>query len=119
MVRGWKGPTVLVTAAPSVYADVIGSLAGFTSVQGSGYSDDGYVENVHEHKVRRLQPVLENGLDCGISDDVVLDGPLLALAATAFVVGPRGELSEYHSVRSGSKHSAATVEQPLGPSTNP
>ncbi|MCZ2803679.1 hypothetical protein O2W18_01010 [Modestobacter sp. VKM Ac-2983] len=96
LVDGWGGPTLLVTAAPAVYADVLGELAGFTEVQGSDYDASGrYVENVHENKAARLRASLSGPLDSAITDDTVVDGPLLALAVRPLVVGPDGRVADF------------------------
>ncbi|MGY5882437.1 haloacid dehalogenase-like hydrolase [Modestobacter lacusdianchii] len=92
LVATWPGNTILVTAAPSVYADRIADRFGFTCVQASDYVGDTYVENVHENKAVRLQAVLSGDLDCAVTDDVVIDGPLLRMAARPLVVDPLGSL---------------------------
>lgn len=94
LIADWPGPTVLCTAAPSCYADVLGAAAGFGCVQGSGWVSTRYVENVHESKARRLSD-LGRPVRYAITDDVQLDGPLLALAAHGLVVDARGRLAAW------------------------
>jgi phosphoserine phosphatase len=94
LVRDWAGGTVLATSAPGVYADVLGELAGFDLVHASGYEAGVYVENVHAAKADRLQRTLSGPPACAVSDDTVVDGPLLALAATALLVTPDGRVTE-------------------------
>lgn len=96
-VQAWPGDTVLVTAAPSVYADLIGTLAGFTLVQASDYLDGDYVENVHVRKAQRLKDALTGPLGCAITDDVRLDGPLLMLAAEPLLVDRSGAVHAFVS----------------------
>ena len=93
-VRSWAGGTVLVTAAPGVYAEAIGALTGFDLVQASGHREGGYVENAREAKAARLAGVLTAPLQCAITDDPVIDAPLLAMASEPLLVGADGALIE-------------------------
>lgn len=100
-VTSWQGDTVLVTAAPSVYADLIGALAGFTLVQASERHAGQYVENVHARKAERLKEVLTGPLHCAITDDPRLDGPLLALATAPLLVDGGGVVRPYAGPTTG------------------
>jgi hypothetical protein len=95
LVVNWQGDTVLVTAAPGVYAELIGGVAGFTLVQASDHRAGTYVENVHARKADRLREVLVNPLQCAITDDPLLDGPLLAMASNPLVVDGAGTVQPY------------------------
>lgn len=97
LLAEWPGPLVLCTAAPSCYAEVLGAAAGFGSVQGSGWVATTYVENVHEAKAARLASEVGSPISCAVTDDVHLDGPLLALAAQGFVVDAEGRLSAWQA----------------------
>lgn len=90
LVASWPGSTILVTAAPSVYADRIADRFGFTAVHASDYVGDDYLENVHENKATRLRTALSGELDCAVTDDVVIDGPLLRMATRPLVVDADG-----------------------------
>lgn len=90
MVRSWRGDTVLVTAAPSVYADVIARSFPFTDVHASEFVGRDYVENIHAAKAERLRGVLAGALDAAVTDDVDIDGPLLDLATLRYVVDASG-----------------------------
>ncbi|WP_346621272.1 HAD family hydrolase [Blastococcus montanus] len=117
LVAEWRGPTVLATSAPALYADLFGELSGFTTVQGSEFVDGrGYVENVHAAKAERLQAVLGSPLDCAITDDLVVDGPLLALAARRLVVEPSGVVRELH--RQEERSLPETGQHPLDERTD-
>lgn len=94
LVADWPGRTALCTAAPSCYAEVIGAAAGFDSVQGSGWVSTRYVENVHERKARRAGEEL-GPVACAVTDDVQLDGPLLALAGRGLVVDGLGRMTAW------------------------
>jgi len=95
LVQDWPGTTVLCTAAPSCYADVLGALAGFDAVQATGWSGQHYVENVRQAKADRLTREVGRPIACAVSDDVDLDGPLLALAARPLVVDRLGHVSDW------------------------
>ncbi|RBY84513.1 haloacid dehalogenase-like hydrolase [Blastococcus sp. TF02A-30] len=95
LVRSWRGDTVLVTAAPSIYADLIGAQVGFTLVQASDHRAGEYVENVHARKADCLKQVLTGPLQCAITDDPRLDGPLLALAVEPLIVDEAGAVNPY------------------------
>jgi hypothetical protein len=97
LLAGWHGQRILCTAAPSCYAEVLGAVAGFGSVQGSGWVAATYVENVHEAKAARLADGLDRPLACAVTDDVHLDGPLLGLAKQALVVDREGRLSAWRA----------------------
>lgn len=95
LVTRWPGQTVLCTAAPSCYAEALGGVAGFDSVQSSGWRASLYVENVHEAKAQRFASELGRPLACAVTDDVELDGPLLALATRGLVVDGAGRISAW------------------------
>jgi phosphoserine phosphatase len=95
LLADWPGRLILCTAAPSCYAEVLRAAAGFGSVQGSGWVAAAYVENVHEQKAARLTRELGAPVACAVTDDVHLDGPLLALAAEGLVVDVEGRLSTW------------------------
>ncbi|TFV62798.1 UNVERIFIED_ORG: haloacid dehalogenase-like hydrolase [Bacillus sp. AZ43] len=102
-VAEWRGHTVLVTAAPRIYAERIGALADVTLVQASDFGDAGYDENVHARKARRLQDVLTDRLDCAITDDVRLDGPLLEMAGRPLVVDSNGTIQDLGAPGGGAR----------------
>ena len=94
LVREWHGGTVLCTAAPQPYATHFGELLGFDVVQGSARHAGLFVENVAAEKAFRLQSTLTGPLDCAVTDDARIDGPLLMLARRRLVVGPAGHLAD-------------------------
>jgi phosphoserine phosphatase len=87
-VRDWNGIRVLSTAAPQVYAELIGELIGFDHVHGSLLLADGFHDNSGSAKVARLAELFELPIELAITDDVVTDAPLLAAARRQFVVEP-------------------------------
>ena len=94
LVREWEGGTVLCTAAPQPYAVHFGELLGIDLVQGSARHAGVFAENVSAEKAARLQGSLSGPLDCAVTDDSTIDGPLLALARRRLVVGPTGVLAD-------------------------
>ncbi len=95
LIREWEGGTVLCTAAPQPYAVHFGELLGIDLVQGSARHAGVFAENVAAAKAARLQGSLSSPLDCAVTDDSTIDGPLLALARRRLVVGPAGVLADY------------------------
>lgn len=86
LVRDWPGLTILCTAAPEVYARHIGAAVGFGLTLGSLETADGFLDNTGEAKVGRLK---ENGvsrLDAAVTDDDVVDAPMLAIAERRLLV---------------------------------
>jgi phosphoserine phosphatase len=118
LLAEWRGRLILCTAAPSCYAEVLGAVAGFGSVQGSGWVAATYVENVHEAKATRLAHELGAPLACAVTDDVHLDGPLLALAAQGLVVDAQGRLSAWTAARAVAEAaSGASADAPVRPAS--
>ncbi len=85
-VARWPGRRLLATAAPEIYASHIGRILGFEVVQGSTWVDGKYSDNRGETKVQRLRDSGVKQIDVVVTDDPVLDGPLVAMAETAFMV---------------------------------
>lgn len=94
LVRGWEGTTVLCTAAPQPYAEAFGVLLGMDSVQGSTRTGGTFVENVSTQKAARVAEGHPGGVDCAITDDEVIDAPLLRLAARRLLVDAAGGITE-------------------------
>lgn len=107
LVAQWRGRTVLCTAAPSCYAEVLGNAAGFDLVQGSGWMSRQYVENVHEAKADRLRTAVRTPVSWAVTDDVHLDGPLLALSDRGLVVDRHGRLSAWPAAQGPSPAAVA------------
>ena len=93
LVRDWQGTTVLCTAAPQPYAIAFGMLLDIDVVQGSTRTDGAFVENVSFEKAARLLASLPGGVECAITDDPVIDAPLLALADSPLLVDRSGRIS--------------------------
>lgn len=86
LVRSWPAVKVLSTAAPESYALVIGRVLGFHAVQGSYVSPAGFVDNSGPQKALRLREAALLPLDTVVTDDDVLDRPLLELAQRRLLV---------------------------------
>ena len=92
LVRDWQGTTVLCTAAPQPYAVAFGMLLDMDVVQGSTRTGGAFVENVSTEKAARLRAGLPAGVECAITDDPLIDAPLLALAHRPLVVDRSGRI---------------------------
>jgi len=92
LIDEWEGERYLTTAAPETYARFLAEHLGFANVHGSRWEDAAYVENVGMQKVHRLAAVGLDHVDTAVTDDPVLDGPLLAIATRAVTVA-NGRLS--------------------------
>jgi UDP-N-acetylglucosamine--N-acetylmuramyl-(pentapeptide) pyrophosphoryl-undecaprenol N-acetylglucosamine transferase len=88
MVDRWQGTRILATAAPEIYAAIIGGMLGFEITQGSVYIGKAFHDNIGVGKVTRLRGVVDLPVDLAITDDEVTDGPLLAAARTSKIVRP-------------------------------
>ena len=86
MVTNWDGPRLLTSAAPQIAVEHFAALIGFSSAHGSRSGADGFVENVGSEKTRRMNEEAVTRPALAISDDPVLDRPLLSLADRALVV---------------------------------
>jgi hypothetical protein len=86
LVRSWPAVKVLSTAAPEPYALVIGRALGFHAVQGSYEGPGGFVDNSGPQKALRLRHAALLPLDTAVTDDVVLDRPLLELVQRRLLV---------------------------------
>jgi phosphoserine phosphatase len=93
LVGAWDGRVLLTTSAPESYAEHFRAAAGMADVHGSRSVDGRFVENVAETKVRRLREEGIVQVEAAISDDEVIDGPLLRAARHAYVVTPTGIVS--------------------------
>ena len=92
LVRDWQGTTVLCTAAPQPYAVAFGMLLDMDVVQGSTRTGGAFVENVSTEKAALLRAGLPAGVECAITDDPLIDAPLLALAHRPLVVDRSGRI---------------------------
>lgn len=86
LIDTWDGERYLVTAAPETYARFLAERLEFPHVHGSRWEDGTYVENVGVAKLRRLAAVGLDRVDTAVTDDPVLDGPLLSIADRAVTV---------------------------------
>lgn len=94
LVRDWAGPTVLTTAAPEVYAAHLGRLLGVDEVHGSTVRGRTLVNNESREKVVRLRAAGLDRVACFVTDDLVLDAPMAALADRVLEVSGPGRLRE-------------------------
>lgn len=92
LVRSWSATKVLTTAAPEVYARVIGRRTGFELVHGTRLEPAGLLDNSGEAKADRLRAASLHRLDVAVTDDPHLDAPLLGLAARGLLVDAEGRL---------------------------
>lgn len=94
VVRGWRGRVVLTTAAPEVYAVHFGELLGIAEVHGSVLRDGVLTDNVSHGKPLRLRAAGVERVAVFVTDDLVLDAPMAAIADRVYEVRPGGELRE-------------------------
>lgn len=94
LIRGWDGPVVLTTAAPEVYAVHFGELLGIAEVHGSRLTSEGMTDNASHEKAVRLRTSGVDRVAVFVTDDLVLDAPMAALADLVLEVQRGGIMRE-------------------------
>ena len=94
MIDRWPGRTILTTAAPEVYAVHFARLLGIPEVHGSVVQGWRLTNNESEAKVVRLRAAGADRLAVFITDDLVVDAPVAALAARVHEVRAGGSVRE-------------------------
>lgn len=92
----WPGSVLLTTAAPECYAVAFGDLLSVDRVHASGERDGAFWNNEGERKVDRC---LEAGDEVFhfVTDDRVVDAPMIAFASHSSWVDEVGRLRLIHS----------------------
>jgi phosphoserine phosphatase len=101
-VKSWQGTRVLSTAAPEVYASIIGEIAGFDLTLGSIMIGSTCIDNQGEHKLARLSEAGIFLIALAVTDDAIADAPLISAADRTVLITRKAPRPPDRSRRWGS-----------------